>query len=34
MIQKQIIRVFQLSAPEVKHFYEKNAWNNSQIILI
>jgi len=24
MIQKQLFRVFQLIAPEVKHFYQKN----------
>jgi len=31
MIQKQLFRVFQLIAPEVKHFYHKNTWKNSQI---
>jgi len=34
MIKKQFFRVFQLFAPEVKHFYEKNTWKNSQIIFI
>jgi len=34
MIQKQFFRVFQLFAPEVKYFYEKNTWKNSQIIFI
>jgi len=34
MIQKQFFRVFQLFAPKVKHFYEKNTWKNSQIIFI
>jgi len=35
MIQKQLFRVFQqLIAPEVKHFYQKNTWKNSQIIFI
>jgi len=34
MIQKQFFRVFQPFAPEVKYFYEKNTWKNSQIILI
>jgi len=35
MIQKQLFRVFkQLTAPEVKHFYQKNTWKNSQIIFI
>jgi len=34
MIQKQFIRVFQLFAPEVKHFYQKRIWKNSQIIFI
>ena len=34
MIEKQFFRVFQLFAPEVKYFYEKNTWKNSQIILI
>jgi len=34
MIQKQFFRVFQLLSPEVKHFYEKNTWKNSQIIFI
>jgi len=28
MIQKQFFRVFQLFAPEVKHFYTKQTWNN------
>jgi len=30
MIRKQLFRVFQLIVPEVKHFYQKNTWNNSQ----
>jgi len=34
MIQKQFFRLFQLFAREVKHFYQKNAWKNSQIIFI
>jgi len=34
MIQKQFIRLFQLIAPEVKHFYQKNTSKNSQIIFI
>jgi len=34
MIQKQFFRVFQIFAPEVKHFYQKNAWKNSQITFI
>jgi len=34
MIQKQFFRIFQLFAPEVKHFYQKNTWKNSQIIFI
>jgi len=34
MIQKQFFRVFQLFAPEVKHFFEKNTWKDSQIIFI
>ena len=34
MIQKQFFRVFQLFDPEVKHFYQKNTWTNSQIIFI
>jgi len=34
MIQKQFIRVFHLFAPEVKNFFEKNTWKNSQIIFI
>jgi len=34
MIQKQFFRVFQLFALEVKHFYQKNTWMNSQIIFI
>ena len=32
MIQKQFFRVFQLFAQEVKHFYHKHTWKNSQII--
>jgi len=31
MIQKQLFRVFQLIAPEVKYFYQQNTWKNSQI---
>jgi len=31
MIQKQFFRVFQLFSPEVKYFYQKNTWKNSQI---
>jgi len=34
MIQKQLFRVFQLVAPEVKFFNQKNTWKNSQIIFI
>jgi len=34
MIQKQFIRVFQLFAPEIKYFYQKSSWKNSQIIFI
>jgi len=34
MIQKQLFRVFQHIAPEVKHFNQKNTWKNSQIVLI
>jgi len=34
MIQKQLFRVFQLVVPEVKHFYQKNTWKNSQITFI
>jgi len=34
MIQKQSFRVFQLIAPEVQHFYQKNTWKNLQIIFI
>jgi len=34
MIQKQLFRVFQLTAPEVKNLYQKNTWKNSQIIFI
>ena len=34
MIQQQFFRVFQLFSPEVKHFYQKNTWKNSQIIFI
>jgi len=34
MIQKQFFRVFQLFAPEVKHFYQKNTWKNSRIIFM
>jgi len=34
MIWKQLFRVFQLFAPEVKHFYHKNTWKNSRIIFI
>jgi len=32
MIQKQLFPVFQLFVREVKHFYQKNTWTNSQII--
>ena len=28
MIQKQFFRVFQIFAPEVKHYYVKNTWKN------
>ena len=31
MIQKQFFRVFQLFSQEVKYFYQKNTWKNSQI---
>jgi len=31
MNQKQIFSVFQLFGPEVKHFYQKNTWKNSQM---
>jgi len=34
MIQKQFFVIFQLFAPELKYFYQKNAWKNSQIIFI
>jgi len=34
MTQKQFLRVFQLSAPEVKYFYRENTWKNSQIIFV
>ena len=34
MIQNQLFRVFQLIAPEVKHFYQRNTWKNSQIMFI
>jgi len=34
MIQKQLFRVFQLFFQEVKYFYQKNTWKNSQIIFI
>jgi len=34
MIQKQFFRVFQLFAPEVKRFHQKNTWKNPQIIFI
>jgi len=34
MIQKQLFRVFQLIAPEVKHFCQKNTWKNSHVIFI
>ena len=34
MIQKQFFRVFQIFAPEVKHFYQKNTWKDSQIMFI
>jgi len=32
MIQKQLFREFQLFAREVKYFYQKNTWKNSQIV--
>ena len=34
MIQKQLFRVFQLIAPEVKHSYQRKTWKNSQIVFI
>jgi len=34
MIQKQFFRIFQPFSQEIKHFYQKNTWKNSQIILI
>ena len=34
MIQKQFFHVFQLFDQEVKHFYQKNTWTNSQIIFM
>ena len=34
MIQKQFFPIFQLFAPEVKYFCQKNTWKNSQIISI
>jgi len=34
MIPKQFFRVFQFFVLQVKHFYQKNTWKNSQIILI
>jgi len=32
MSQKQLFRVFQLFATEVRHFYQKNTWKNSKIL--
>ena len=34
MIQKHLFRAFQLFAQEIKYFYQKNTWKNSQIIFI
>ena len=31
MIQQQFLREFQLFTQEVKYFYQKNTWKNSQI---
>jgi len=31
MVQEQIFPAFQLFAPEVKHFYQKNTKKNSQM---
>ena len=31
MVQEQFFPVFQLSDPEVKHFYQKNTWKNPQV---
>jgi len=34
IIQNKFYSVFELIAPEVKYFYQKNTWKNSQIIVI
>jgi len=34
MIQKQFFRVLQPFSQEIKYFYQKNTWKNSQIIFI
>ena len=34
MFQKQFFRVFQPFSQEIKYFYQKNTWKNSQIIFI
>jgi len=31
MVQEQFFPAFQLFDPEVKHFYQKNTWKNSQM---
>ena len=31
MVQEKFFPAFQLFAPEVKHFYQKNTWKNSQM---
>jgi len=31
MIQEQFFPISQLFAPEVKYFYQKNTWKNSQM---
>jgi len=33
MVQEQFFPAFQLFDPEVKHFYQKSTWKNSQSIL-
>ena len=33
MIQEQFCPEFQLFAPEVKNFYQKNTWKNSQMLI-
>jgi len=31
MVQKQFFPAFQLFDPEVRHFYQRNTWKNSQM---